>query len=162
MYEEDQKARFEVINSGQLDSEERARAMEKIDREHLPRLKAIIEKFGWPGIRVIGEKGVDTMWLLVQHCDRDIDFQKLCIQLLKNAVSQGEAHKRHLAYLTDRVLVNERKSQIYGTQVQIIEGQIILLPIEDPGHLDKRREEMELESFAEYLSLLKKVYHLEK
>lgn len=162
MYDKDQEARFKVINAGNLASEEAEKMIEKIDQEHLPRLKAIVEQFGWPGFRTIGAEGADKMWLLVQHCDREIEFQKTCLQLLKDSVAKGDAPKKHLAYLMDRVLVNEGKPQVYGTQVQIIEGKALPRPVEDPDNLDNRRKAMGLGSFNDYLALIKEVYHLEK
>lgn len=161
MCEKDQQTRSAVIDSGHLASEEGAKLIEAIDQENLPRLKAIIEQFGWPGFQLVGEEGADKMWLLAQHCDRDLEFQKRCLQLLKDAVAKEDAPKRHLAYLMDRVLVNEEFSQLYGTQIQLINGQAIPRPIEKPDQLDERRAEMGLEPFSEYLALLKKVYHLE-
>lgn len=65
--------------------------VEKINQEHLPRLKAIVEQFGWPGFRTVGAEGADKMWLLVQHCDQEIEFQKTCLQLLKDSVAKGDA-----------------------------------------------------------------------
>lgn len=162
MYERDQEARFKLTISENLTSEKANMMIKKIDQENLQRLKAIIEQLGWPGIRTIGEEGSDKMWLLVQHCDQELEFQKTCLQLLKESVAKGDAPERHLAYLTDRVLINEGKPQIYGTQVQIIEGFAIPYPIENPDNLDKRRKAVGLESFDDYLSLLKEIYHLEK
>lgn len=162
MYEKDQEARFKVINTGNLASEEAGMTIEKIDQEHLPRLKAIVEKLGWPGFRTVGAEGADKMWLLVQHCDGEIEFQKTCLQLLKDSVAKGDAPKRHLAYLMDRVLVNEGKPQIYGTQVQLVEGKALPRSVEDPDHLDQRRQTLGLSPITEYLTRLKEAYHLDK
>jgi hypothetical protein len=159
MYEEDQEARFKFIDAGNQDFDEGKMILEKMDQEHLSRLKVIIEQFGWPGFRIVGPEGTEKMWLLVQHCDWDIEFQKMCLQLLKEAVTEEDAPKRHLAYLMDRVLINEGKPQLYGTQVQITDGEILLSPVEDPDHLDERRKSMGLSPFAEYLSFLKEIYH---
>ena len=82
------------------------------------------------------------------------------MQLLKEAVVNGDAPKWHLAYLTDRVLVNEGSPQIYGTQIQDIEGNAVLRPVEDPDHLDKRRREMGLGPITDYLHILKEFYRL--
>ena len=161
MCERDQEARLKVIDAGSLGSDEGKEIIEKIDREHLPRLKVIVDQFGWPGFWTVGAEGADKMWLLVQHCDQDVGFQKMCLKLLQKAVANGDAPKRHLAYLTDRVFVNEGKPQIYGTQAQVIEGQIVLSPVEDPDHLDQRRQAMGLSPITEYLALLKEVYHLD-
>lgn len=46
------------------------------------------------------------------------------MQVLREALLK-EMFIRHLAYLMDRVLVNEGKPQVYGTQVQIIEGKAL-------------------------------------
>jgi hypothetical protein len=162
MYDKDQAVRWEVIHSGKLNSEEGIRMMEEIDRNNLPRLKAILDEYGWPGIKLVGEAGADQMWLLVQHSDHDVEFQKRALALLKGSVDKNDAPKRHLAYLTDRVLLNEGKEQIYGTQMEIVNGQVILQPVQDPDHLDQRREEIGLCPIAEYLLQLKQMYQLEK
>lgn len=161
MYEKDQKACFAIIESGDLGSEESAKMVEAINQENLLRLKGIIERFGWPGFKLVGEEGADKMWLLVQHSDRDLEFQKTCLELLKAAVAKNDAPKRHLAYLTDRVLFNQGLPQLYGTQIQIVNGQAIAWTIENEDQLDKCRADMGLEPFNEYLSFFKKVYHLE-
>lgn len=162
MYEKDQRVRFAVIDSGEWASEEAIGLVEAVDLENLPRLKAIIDQFGWPGYQLVGEPGVDKIWLLVQHCDRDLEFQKICLQLLKDAVAKEDAPRKHLAYLMDRVFINQGLPQLYGTQVQLIDGQAIPRPIEEPDQLDGRRAEMGLEPFDEYLALLKKIYHLDE
>lgn len=48
-------------------------------------------------------------WLLVQHMDNDLPFQKWFIQHLRKGGQNWQ-------YLTDRILVNQGKSQKYGTQ----------------------------------------------
>ena len=162
MRERDQDVRFKILTSRNPDAEEVRQNLERIDQEHLPRLKEIIHQFGWPGFELVGEQGADNIWLLIQHCDQDLKFQKICLGLLEEAVAKKDAPKWHLAYLMDRVLVNAGEEQIYGTQIQIIKGEAIAHPIQGPQDLDKRREEMGLCPFAEYLSLLKKIHQLEK
>lgn len=157
MCQKDQEARFKMINSENFDEE-----VIKVDHEHLPALKVIVDKFGWPGFQLVGEEGAECMWLLIQHCDEDVEFQKQCLLLLEEAVGKKDVPKRHLAYLKDRVLVNAGKDQIYGTQLQIINGRARLSPVEDPQNLDKRREEMDLCSIDEYFSLIREVYHLKR
>ena len=43
-------------------------------------------------------------------------FQRVCLELLGQAVQAGEADARQQAYLTDRVLLAEGNQQLYGTQ----------------------------------------------
>lgn len=158
MIQKDQDARFKMINTE--NSFESVEEVVQIDQDNLPRLKEMINEFGWPGFQMIGEEGADCVWLLIQHCDQDIEFQRKCLLLLHEAVKKNDAKKTHLAYLLDRVLVNEGKEQIYGTQLQIRNGCAIPFPLQDPPNLDKRREDMGLCPFDEYLSLIEKVYHL--
>ncbi|OGE31559.1 hypothetical protein A2631_01465 [Candidatus Daviesbacteria bacterium RIFCSPHIGHO2_01_FULL_44_29] len=89
---------------------------QKIDRANTKKLKKIISQIGWPKISQVSKKVAAGVWLLVQHSDHDLRFQKQCLNLMKKAEKEGEADKKLAAYLTDRVLVNENKKQIYGTQ----------------------------------------------
>ena len=126
----------------------------KIDHHHNAKLKETIKIHGWPGHSLIGEDGTEAFWLLVQHQDEDINFQKECISLLEEAVKNGEASKQSLAYLIDRVRKNEGLPQIYGTQFVDKNGKMSLYPVEDPEGLDERRKEMNLEPWIKYKQLM--------
>lgn len=60
--------------------------MESIDHANTARMKEIIAQYGWPGYSLVGEDGEHTVWLLVQHIDRDLPFPKQCLELLTAAV----------------------------------------------------------------------------
>ncbi len=126
--------------------------MGQVDAENLPWLKDLIARVGWPGRSVAGEDGADAAWLLVQHADRDPAFQRRCLELLTAAAAKGEATDKHVAYLTDRVLLAEGKPQEYGTQVTGRSGQWVPMPLRDPGGVDERRAATSLEPLAEYLA----------
>jgi hypothetical protein len=66
----------------------------------------------------------------------------------------GQAHRADIAYLTDRVLVNTGKPQVYGTQFQSEGGIRKPRPIRDPENVDERRNEMGLTTLAEYTEFL--------
>ncbi len=149
MEEADQKARFNLINN-KFPSEDLCSAVQRVDTQNRERLKSIIDQYGWPGVSLVGLKGSSAIWLLVQHQDNNIDFQKQCLELLKNAVNQYEASSQSLAYLTDRVNVNEGRPQIYGTQWLQVDGNFTLYAVEDIEHLDQRRSQMGLCIIAEY------------
>ncbi|MCL5774090.1 MAG: hypothetical protein M1536_06890 [Firmicutes bacterium] len=159
MTKEDQEIRNKVIEA-QFNDPALAAKMQEIDSKNLKRMKEIIKRFGWPGESLVGKDGADAAWLLVQHADKDIKFQKQCLVLIKEAVRKGEASKENLAYLTDRILVAERKKQIYGTQAQIIEGRVVFYPIEDEANIDARRKEIGLPTLEEYKKQLEKIYRL--
>jgi hypothetical protein len=61
------------------------------------------------------------------------DGQRLFLEALRGAVDAGDAPARHWAYLADRVAMNERRPQRFGTQVADMEdGEAVPWPIEDP------------------------------
>jgi hypothetical protein len=125
--------------------------LEEIDRRNTARMKEIVDKHGWPGKTLVGTDAAHAAWLLVQHGDHDLAFQKRCLALLAKAVQAGEASAPDLAYLTDRVRVAEKKKQVYGTQLLEKDGKLKPQPIEDEANVDKRRREVGLPPLAEYL-----------
>lgn len=118
-----------------------------IDRKNTNEIKKIISEFGWPGKSLVGKRVARAAWLLVQHADHNLNFQKKCLRLLKKAVDENEAEKKHLAYLTDRVLIHQNKKQLFGTQFRgNKDGKFTSFPIKDAEKIDLRRKEMGLES----------------
>ena len=79
-------------------------------------MRKIVAEHGWPGRSLVGADGAMAAWVLAQHLDEEPALQRQCLGLLERAVADGEADAESLAYLTDRVLVNEGKPQRYGTQ----------------------------------------------
>jgi hypothetical protein len=154
--QEDQAARkVAIAASPQAES---AKKMQEIDQRNTAWLKAVIDKHGWPGKSLVGEEGAHNAWLLVQHADLDRDFQKRSLELLKEAVKKGEASGKDLAYLTDRVLVGEKKKQLYGTQFTTKDGELVPSPIEDEANVDSRRKEVGLGTLADYAKLIRETY----
>lgn len=127
-----------------------------VDKENTKQVKLIIKKYGWPGKSLVGQKGSDGIWLLVQHADHDLRFQKRCLRLVQDAVEKGEAKKEHVAYLTDRIMVRESKNQLYGTQFKLDKksNSLSVHRIKNPKNLSKRRKEMELMSFPKYKKIM--------
>jgi hypothetical protein len=135
-------------------------AVEKVreeDQKNLRWMKGIVGKHGWPGKSLVGVIGAQNAWLLVQHADADRDFQELCLKQMQ-AKPPGEVEPRHLAYLTDRVLVGRGKKQKYGTQAEFRNGKAVPSPIDEEATVDQRRKAVGLEPLAEYLKTLEAVY----
>lgn len=131
---------------------EETQRLAKVDGVHLTRLKAIIEKHGWPGKTLVGEDGAQAAWMLAQHADTK--FQEKCLKLME-AAPAGEVASTDLAYLTDRVLVSQKKAQKYGTQLG---ADMVPLLIEDEKQVDQRRGALGLPPMAEYLKSTKAEY----
>jgi len=137
---------------------------ENIDIENTEAMKRIVEEIGWPTVSKVGQEASDAAWLLVQHADHNPEFQQLCIELMKNQ-AEGEVRKSHVAYLEDRVRVNTKREQLYGTQfreTQDENGIIIKYeprPIEDREHVNKRRALADLDTLEEYTEILTRHYY---
>jgi hypothetical protein len=131
-----------------------AAEMLQVDAKHRARLTQIIDKHGWPGKSLVGRDGAQAAWLIVQHSDADVKFQRRCLELLESA-PEGEIKIDHVVYLTDRVLVNEGKPQRYGTQMgENFEPR----PIEDAENVDRRRAEVGLPPLDEYVKTSREMY----
>lgn len=125
--------------------------LQAVDAENTTRMKTIVASHGWPGHSLVGADGAQAAWLLVQHADRDLPFQRACLELLSESVQAGDADAAHEAYLTDRVLVAEGKSQLYGTQFRLAaDGSWEPRPLDSPEQVDVRRRRVGLESLDEY------------
>ena len=65
------------------------------------------------------------------------------------------------ANFIDRMLVDQGKPQIYGSNFVTENGRLVMSPVEDPGKLDERRKAAGLPPISEYMKMLKEVYKLE-
>lgn len=133
-----------------------------IDRKNLVRMKEIIGRSGWPGRTPVGLDGSQAAWLLVQHADSDLDFQKQCLVLITSSVEKGESLPEHMAYLTDRVLIAEGRKQVYGTQFHDVNGKQEPYPGESEADLDCRRNKVGLPPMVDYRKSIEKMYQMER
>jgi hypothetical protein len=128
-----------------------ASRMGEIDRANTARMKEVVSKYGWPGKSLVGTEAAGAAWQIVQHSDNDVAFQRQCLDLITK-LPPGEVSNRHLAYLTDRVLLNEGKKQLYGTMLRRDEsGNFVPKPTEDEANVDKRRAALGLEPLRDYI-----------
>lgn len=143
MAEVDQKMRKKAERNGDYWDE-------SVDTENTGRLKEVITQIGWPSISKVGQEASYNAWLLAQHADKDIEFQKYCLELIQ-ALPEGEVSKHDIAYLTDRIRRNQDLPQIYGTQFvkDQATGKYVPAPIEDPDQVEKRRKETGLDTLEE-------------
>lgn len=130
---------------------------EEVDRKNTERMKEIISEIGWPTISKVGKSGANDAWLLVQHADNDVIFQRKCLELMKK-LPENEIERWQIAYLEDRASFKETGFQTYGTQFNQREGKHIPRPIRDPEHVDERRKEMGLGTLEEGIAWMYKKY----
>lgn len=121
-----------------------------IDAANLARFREIVDQRGWPSRDVVGVEATNAAATIALHADADPAFQRRCLELMQTAAGRGEASPLQVAYLTDRVLVNEGKPQMYGTQFTVQDGQPVAAPIQDEATVDARRAQVGLPSMKEY------------
>jgi hypothetical protein len=112
----------------------------------------ILEKRGWPGKSLVGEKANTAVWLVIQHAP--LYLQEKYLPLLRKSVQKGESDGRYLALLEDRILMRNGKKQKYGTQITTDPktGENRVYPIEDPKNVNKRRAKVGLGKIEDYLN----------
>lgn len=110
----------------------------------------ILEKYGWLGMNQVGRLANGALFSIIQHSS--IATKEKYAPLMKESVLKNQSQPMHYARLIDRILVNDKKPQIYGSQTTKDEnGNTIFFEIEKPKNVNKRRKEIGLpriESFA--------------
>jgi hypothetical protein len=136
--------------------------MNEGDKARTARIKEIVNTYGWPGRSLVGTEASGAAWLMVSHAVTDVPFQRQALELMKK-MGPCEVEPTYLAYLTDRVLLAEGKKQLYGSYpTRGPNGELIPKPIEDVANLDRRRAELGLQPFAEYMRRLNKQLGVKK
>ena len=140
-----------VVTSRLPEHEQILRDLRHIDADNTAWMKDVVRDHRWPTRSMVDDDGADAAWLLVQHADRDRDFQQQCLGLMLQLPTH-EVHRRHIAYLTDRVRLGFGQQQVYGTQVAIRHGVAFPRDLEQPDGVDDRRDAMGLGPLSEYLA----------
>jgi hypothetical protein len=149
----------ELIRMGELDQtirktmpgasdQEFWKRMQLEDKLREERLARIIAEQGWPRMSQVGHQAANSAWLIAQHGSPD--FLKRCLPLMQAAADQHEFPLSSLALSIDRVLMQERQPQRYGSQLEMKDGRTLDYPIEDMATVDVRRAAMGLEPYAQY------------
>lgn len=134
---------------------------ENVDRNNTERMKEIVRQIGWPTISKVGQEASSDAWLLVQHADHDVAFQAECLELMKREPAGGVA-LHDIAYLEDRIHVNNKTPQVYGTQFDQKDGEFIPREIENEDKVNLRRAEMGLPTLEENIEDMYRRYGVEK
>ena len=117
----------------------------KEDHRNQELVISIIEKCGMPTLKEVGQKQMDAIWLGLQHTENK--YRVKYFPLIEKAVKNGDLSKKQYALMKDRILMDEGKPQIFGSQIK--NGK--LYDLEDPKTVNKRRQEMGLEPIEDYL-----------
>ena len=144
-----------------LSEQEWKTIQDSIHLENQKRIKEISEQYGFVGHDLVGERGSQSFWLVVQHADNNPEFQKKILEKMKIQVLNENADPVSFGLLTDRVKLNTGQKQVYGSQVtynwEIC--QAIPRDLADRENVNKRRSEIGLEPIEEYLNRLSEMHY---
>jgi len=140
MREEDQKLRRAIRTMENEEEKEKLwDQITEVDAKNTARMKTIIDEIGWPKISDVAKDGASAAWILVQHADRQPQFQAKCLPLLEKAFKDGEASGSNYAYLFDRVALKLGNKQRFGSQAMSTDDGMQFSPIEDEWLVNERR-----------------------
>ncbi len=142
---------------GKVTSDTLKKQVDEARGENNARLCQILKQFGWPTVAEVGKDGVSAIIYLVRS-SRQPDLQTDLLPVIIAAVKRGEADKGEVADLVDRIRVDSGRKQLFGTQVKIINGFLVLVPIEGEAQVDARRKQFGLAPLADHLRELQREY----
>jgi len=134
-----------------LESDQRIRKSNELikyakeDHRNQELVISIIEKCGMPTLNEVSQKHMDAIWLCLQHTTKE--HRKNYFPLIEKAVENGDLSKQQYALMKDRILMDEGKPQIYGSQIK--NGK--LYKLENPETVNERRKKMGMGTIEDYL-----------
>ena len=158
VYNNDQVAREWTNKMSSLSADEIVKystEMERVDSLNQAIVFGILDKEGWPSH--LSDKANRAIWIVIDHSD--LAYRSKYLGLVKEKADEGVLDKTDYAILNDRVLMEEGKPQIYGTQIKMVATivddeiamQLCLWPVENPAALDSLRSTVGLSPIEEYL-----------
>jgi hypothetical protein len=123
---------------------------EKNMKENKNRLLELLDKYGWPTASQVTEYASAGAALIINHTNYEI--RSKYFPMLEEAFRKGEAQPLRYAKMRDRLLVEEGKEQLYGTQIKFENLIREPYPIKDSEYVDKRRAEIGLGPLKPYLT----------
>lgn len=139
LVEQDQTLRSVLLEKGIL-TDSYHPELEKIHLQNAKKLSDLINKKGFPVLSNAGEKGVRLSWLIIYHAISWPDFMKESLIQMRLAAAGHDYSLELLAYTEDRVAYFEGRPQIYGTNLEWMDGELKRTPILEPQKLDLRRK----------------------
>ncbi|WP_134087962.1 DUF6624 domain-containing protein [Olivibacter sp. XZL3] len=132
------------------------------DSLNLVEVEKILNEQGWLGADVIGPRGSQTLFIVIQHAD--LPIQKKYFPLMQEAVAQGKLEPSNFALLQDRMDLREGRKQTYGSQIfrDPDTQKSFVAPLIDPDNVDERRKSVGLQPLAEYVKFFNFTWDLNK
>lgn len=131
-----------------------------IDEANRNRLKEIINEYGFPNKKLVGNDAMNGVFYIIQHSNGDKEWQKSQLENIEKSVKSGDMDGQKYAYLYDRIKTNTKEKQLYGTQFSKVDPTnniVQLFETADPANLDNRRKEIGMMPIEMYKRIMLKV-----
>ena len=131
-----------------------------ISRLHTQTLNEIVQLQSWPTKAQVSEQGVRAAFELVSYSN-NLSFQQNMLPfIIQSYMDKQGMSGEAVAIFTDKVSIAQGKSQVFGTQADLIGGKIVFFQIENEDSVDQLRAEMGLPPLQEYKKVLEALYDL--
>lgn len=126
-------------------------AIQYQDSLNLIDVEFILSQYGWLDKSKVGSKASNTLWKVIHHASDKV--RQKYLPLIQESVSKGETPASKLAILHDRILINQGKKQIFGSQFFTDEDtdKIRVFPIHNPDQVNVRRNNIGMSDIETYL-----------
>jgi VWFA-related protein len=159
LWEENRKVVQEAVGGSSKESVEgalRSRVGEERERNGA-QLCRVLKESGWPTASRVGQDGAAAAAYLLKNSD-PFRLQLELLPVAAAALKKGEMRADDFASLVDRVRVRAGMRQLFGTQVSVEGGFLVLYPIEAEAQVEARRKQYGMPPLAEYLRRLEVIY----
>lgn len=124
------------------------------------RICSILNSTGWPARSAIGAEGVDSFLFLISKA-MPISMQLEIYPAVADAFRKGEIDAGELmAGYVDRLRLAVGQKQLFGTQVYVRGGFLVMAPIDRPSKVDDRRREFKMQPIRNYERFLEISYRM--
>jgi VWFA-related protein len=118
----------------------------------------LLKQYGWPTRSLVGEDGVDAVIFVINGAAAQLRIDLMPVIIA--ATKKGEISRPVFAGYVDRLRLDGGLKQLFGTQATIMDGFLVLFPIEAEEQVDSRRKQYEMAPLARYLRFLESQYRL--
>lgn len=152
----DQDLRNRLIKDSQ--NKKLIKKLYTIDGQNLKEAKIILAEYGFPSFSLVCKRASHAFWIIIQHYDIDLNFQKKCLLLMMRLKNKNQVNLKDIAYLTDRVRTAEGKKQKFGIQYFIRNNRLILKSVLNMKNIEKWRKEYGLDTIYQQTKRNNRVY----
>lgn len=155
MEAQDQQMRQSLVSA--KDREDIKAKILASDKEHVEYVKSAISNEGWSLVKSLSPEQVDALFLIIIHASFDVEFQKEALQKLEENLPEGSNYGQKYALLTDKILISQGKEQVYGTQYEIVDGEVSIKPVKNWDNLNQLRKENGMPPIDIYIKILEEM-----